>query len=250
MSLSTVKSSEVICRSMGLAPLGVPAGKDGVCALCGAVIHVGDLQAPLSLGQAFMDDLYLAARGSQITCGWCVPCMGKEGLMTTGYGAFSTSAEPMPFRKWGDIAKALLNPPEPPFVMVYATANNQHMSWRAVVNYSKDMFYVRVGLRDLKIRRNILVDAIQDCVLLGNALEDAKALKPGKKAAASVRKTLQHPFANLSPDLKDVDHATFRPNVYKVVSEIPELQAALDRLIALTLGESWALRFVLAIAAE
>ena len=152
-------SSELICRALKAKPAGVPAEKPGVCALCGAKIKIGDLCAPLKCGPGFMDDLDLAARGSQIICGWCVPHLEVEGLRASGYGAFSLQGT-LPFRKWENIASALASPPEPPFVLVQATANNQHMAWRAPVNWSREMFYVRVGLRDLKIRRKYLLEAV------------------------------------------------------------------------------------------
>ena len=236
---SSLKSSQVICQALGLEPGGVPAKKDGVCALCGAPVKTGQMQAPLSLGPGFVDDLYLAARGSHIICGWCTNVMGLEGLRATGYGVFSAEGV-RPFRKWGDIAKSLLDPPVVPFAMVYATANNQHMAWRAPVNDSQDLFYVRVGLRDLKIRRRVLFQSIEDCVLLGTALESGKMPNV-------VRKTLPHPFLCLSPDLKDVGHGIFNAKVFPLAASTPGLAEPLARLRSLTLGESWALRFVLAV---
>lgn len=166
---SPLTSSVVIMGAMGLAPDGVPAETPGVCALCGLPIAAGDMCAPLSLGSGFMDDLSMAARGSDKICGYCGPLLSADNLRKTGYGAFS-AAGVQPFRKWIDVATMLTNPPEPPFVLVYATANNQHMAWRAPVNLSRDLFYVRVGLRDLKIRRKTLLGAVEACRVLGHAL--------------------------------------------------------------------------------
>lgn len=249
MSTPLQKSSQIICRAVGFQPSGVEAVKEGVCAMCGAHIAVGDLQAPFSVSPGFVDDLYLAARGSQVICGWCVPCIGKDGLMETGKGVYSGS-ERLPFHKWADIAKALISPPAPPFVMAYATAKNQHMAWRSVVNYSQEQYYVRVGLRDLKIRRQALLGALDDCILLGNALQRYQQEKKPTQKKPPVAKTHPHPFFNLSPDLKAVDHATFKPSVFALVASEPELQPALDRLMNLTLGETWGLRFILAVAEE
>ena len=239
MNIRIPSSSEIICKALNLAPGGVAAELEGVCALCGATINRGELQAPLALGPAFMDDLYMAARGSQVICGWCTPCMTVDGLRISGYGTFGSDGF-KPFRKWADIAAAVTSPPEPPFVMSYATANNQHMAWRCPVNLSKELFYVRVGLRDLKIRRKFLLEAVDDCILLGETVEFSRGIKPDPS-----RKTLSHPFTALSNDLKNVDHGTIKQDVYRLAAGNSELKAALDRVMSLTLGESWALRFLL-----
>lgn len=239
MSERIPSSSEIICKALNMAPGGVPAEHGGVCALCGASINPGEFQAPLALGPAFMDDLSMAARGSQIICGWCVPCMSIEGLRLTRYGAFGADGF-KPLRKWADITAAVTSPPDPPFVMAYATANNQHMAWRCPVNLSKELFYVRVGLRDVKIRRKFLLQAVDDCILLGEAVEALRGKKPDPG-----RKTVSHPFAALSSDLKSVEHGMIKQDVYRLAAGNAEMKAALDRVMSLPLGETWALRFLL-----
>ena len=242
-------SSMVVTRARGLLPDGVPATKEGNCAFCGCEIRPGDPCVPFSAGGAFMDDLSLAARGSDMTCGYCVHSLSADGLRNTSHGAFSLDSGVLPFRKWADVTNALLEPPKPPFVMLYATANNQHMAWRAPVNYSRDLFYVRVGLRDLKIRRPRLIEAVRVCerVALATMRKDDVRRKDDPK-----RKTLLNPFATLSPDLKDVFHADLAAEMrrnstddYAHLLDDPRYQADLLFLKGLTLGETWALRFVL-----
>jgi len=235
-------SSTVIAAARGLEPDGIPSTKDGNCAYCGADIHVGDLQVPFAVGGGFMDDLSLADKGSDLTCGCCVHHISAEGLRETGYGVFSLDHGVMPFRKWVDVREALLNPPSGVFVMTYATANNQHMAWRAPVNYSTEMFYVRVGLRDLKIRRKKLLQAVDVCREV--------ALAMGRKEVEG--KTLPNPFDSLSPDLKDVNHAglTYATNIWRReafahLKDDEKYQSGIKFLQELTLGETWALRFVL-----
>jgi CRISPR type IV-associated protein Csf1 len=228
-----ITSSCVVATALGIHPDGVPADTACECALCGLHINQGDLAAPLTFSGSFMDDIYMAARGQGNICGYCTPLMSIDGLRMSGYGAFGADGA-KPFRKWADIASALMEPPEPPFVMVYATANNQHMAWRAPVNLSRDAYRVRVGLRDLLIRRAALRAAIEDCRLTGEAM--------GYKTEG--KKTLPHPFAMLSPDLKDVAHARFR-RITPEAAQLPGFMEAIARIRALTLGETWALRFVL-----
>lgn len=240
--MKKITSSVVIANALHIAPDGVPAKTAGCCALCGLEIEVGDLYSPLRLGDAFMDDVSMAARGSQLMCGYCPPLMTAETLRATGYGAFNAVSGLHPFRKWVDVADRLTNPPETPFVMVYATANNQHMAWRAPVNLSRDMFYVRVGLRDLKIRRQILIDAVEHCRIFGEALYPAT-----DNAPASTRKTLPNPFLQLTPDLKDGDHGKLNPRVFteEIAAAIDGYAERLAAIMSLTAGEVWALRFIL-----
>lgn len=237
-------SSMVVGMAQGMDPDGIPAKIAGHCAFCGAVIDPGDLVVPFSANAGFMDDLSLAARGSDMTCGYCVHHISAEGLRITSHGVFGVNSGVKPFRKWADVRAGLLAPPEGPFVMLYATANNQHMAWRAPVNYSRELFYVRVGLRDLKIRRQYLVEAVAVCERM------AVKLYGGKEGSAA-KKTLPNPFGGLSPDLKDIKHADlsraspFANSKYQHLSEDQNYMKDLNFMQGLTLGETWALRFVL-----
>jgi CRISPR type IV-associated protein Csf1 len=232
--MQNITSSVVVAKALGLAPDGAAAREACSCAMCGLAIEVGDLSAPLALGPSFMDDLSLANRGSQMMCGYCAQLVTVKNLMASGFGAFGKNARP--FRKWADIAASLIDPPEPPFVMVYATANNQHMAWRAPVNFSREAYRVRVGLRDVLIRRDVLRRAVEQCRVLGEALGYSVA---GKK-------TLPHPFAMLTNDLKSVEHGRLRRlDKARMEAAGPHAAEALKFVRELTLGETWALRFVL-----
>lgn len=234
-----LSSSVIVARAWGKTPDGVPAPHAGRCAFCGLEIAEGDPYVPFEAGSYFMDDLTLAARGSGMTCGHCVHLLSAQGLRDSGHGIFSETDGALPFRKWADIARALREPPRPPFVAVYATANNQHMAWRAPINFSRDLFYVRVGLRDLKIRRPVLLAAVDACMRVGEFM--------GIPATA---KSLSHPFIHLSNDLKDHAHSLLRrkgpndtsPTLEEAAQALPR---ELELIGGLTLGETWALRFLL-----
>lgn len=225
-------SSQIITQALGLAPEGVASKEEGCCAYCGATILPGDLCAPATFGPAFMDDLSLACRGSTLICGHCAPLLSASALMATSHGVFSSQGV-RPFRKWADVSESLRNPPEPPFVMVYATANNQHMAWRARVNLSRDLFYVRVGLRDLRIRRKTLLDAI-----------DASGRIAAYLGIEATAKSLPNPFATLSSDLKE-DHGALRIKADQMVGIQAHCIDDMRLLRDLSLGESWGLRFLL-----
>lgn len=238
-------SSEVILRALGREPMGAPSEKAGRCALCGKGIEKNDLANPLSLTSAFVDDLFMAARGSDMVCGCCAPFLTAEGLRESGYGAYSLKDGFVPFRKWGDIASVLTNPPSTPFVLIRATANNQHMAWRAPVNYNQDVFYVRVGLRDLKIRHAALLQAVEDAVALGEAINAHFVAKNPNLKTSATKKTLPNPFISMDPDIKSVEHGQIHRITYIVTANDTALKERLDRLLGITIGESWALRFLL-----
>jgi CRISPR type IV-associated protein Csf1 len=228
-----LSSSVVIGQALKLSPEGSPAKFKHECAMCGLEIEPGDSCSPLFLGSSFMDDVYMANRGSHKVCGWCARLLQIDGLRQSGFGAFGANGA-FPFRKWADIAWNIQEPPEPPFVMVYATANNQHMGWRSPVNFSRDAFRVRVGLRDVLIRRKKLQEVIPACIALGKAC-----------GYPTGGKTLPNPFAFLSSDLKEPEHGRLR-RMNKALEEGGEtMREALDAVRGLTLGETWALRFIL-----
>ena len=130
-------SSVVVARALRLQPEGERSPEAATCAFCGLHIGHGDARAPFSAGASFTDDSSLAARGSTWICGHCAALTTQEGLRQSGHGVFS-DAGMRPFRKWADISAALIDPPQGPFVMVHATRNNQHMAWRAPVNFSRE----------------------------------------------------------------------------------------------------------------
>lgn len=241
-------SSYIVRVSLGLSPVGTPAISACQCCMCGAHIAASQLANKAAFSSGFTDDLSLVKRGkNQVVCGDCQALCTVEGLRNSGFGAFSVQGY-LPFRKWADVAFALLNPPPAPFVMCYATAKSQHMAWRAPVNQSPDLFRVRVGLQDLQIRRQRLLEAPAVCQRVAEAIEGHKSSKP-KKASLSVKKTLPNPFLMLAPDLKDPMQGRLNPHVLTLeCAESPpyeKFHEDMQFLRTLSKGEVWALRFIL-----
>ena len=58
----------------------------------------------------------------------------------------------LPMRQLAHKKWILLHPPEPPFVILQSDAPLAHMLWRTPVTISKDLWYVRVGKRQLIVR--------------------------------------------------------------------------------------------------
>lgn len=231
--MQTVTSSTVVTRALGMAPDGIACKQEGDCAYCGLHINPGDLYIPFAPGPSFMDTSSLAAKGSELTCGHCAVLLSASGLLAGGYGVFHEKGV-MPFRKWKDVRAALIDPPAGPFVLCYATAKNQHMAWRATVNYSRDLFYVRVGLRDLKIRRLPLLHALTTAERMGRQI----GREPTVTKSGEIR-SLPTPFNGLSPDLKDVGAGMLDSKVWTQCA-----RQDIDEILSLTTGELWAMRFL------
>ena len=234
-------SSEIVARALEYVPEGIPAPHSGRCAYCGRPIGAGEAYVPFAPGPAFMDDLSLAAKGSDMTCIWCQTLLDATGLRASGFGAFSLAQGAIPFRKLKEIAAVLEEPPTPPFVLVFATNKNQHMAWRAPVNLSRDLFYVRVGFFDLKIRRPALLAAWDASIRLGEAM----GINPTEK-------TLPHPFIpvdfKLLYKMQDprLAYLRFKGSNGITFREAAALLPMEARIInSMTRGEIWGLRFLL-----
>lgn len=221
-------SSTIISVALGIKPDGGTATQSDNCVYCGLHIGIGDFYTPFAPGPAFTDAQSLANKGGSMTCGHCTVLLTNENLRATGYGVFSAQGA-WPFRKWAAVSKAIETPPEGPFVMTYATANNQHMAWRSPVNYSRDLFYVRVGLRDLKIRRPKLLAAIETSQRMGAAI--------GRQPTDV---SLSHAFIDLSSDLKNSAAGGLHPKVFGNCDP-----SDIQEIMSLTTGELWAMRFLL-----
>jgi len=249
--------SQIVVEALGWLPDGVPSKAHCTCVCCGVHISPGDLWAPISFKRGFVDTSSFAAPGSIDMCGWCAVVTGVEGLQRSARGIFS-AAGVTPFGVWLAMKAALLDPPEPPFVALYATKNNQHMAWRAPISFNRDLFYVRLGEDSLLIRRPILLEALEASSRLRVALDEyfqKKKTSSGSKSspagdalklrAKSARRVVPHVFLRLSSDIKDADHGVINPALYKLDGIRDGKMGDDIRLLeTLTLGELWALTFV------
>lgn len=228
-----ITSSEVVLKALGLESDGIPAKVAGDCTFCGKHIAKGELCVTPDFGPSFMDAVSLASRGSGMVCGDCAVLVTGEGLLATGYGVFHAGGV-NPFRKWADIRAFLENPPVAPFVALYSTAKNQHMAWRAVVNHSRELLYIRVGLRDLCIRRQFVLRAL--------GIVEKMGLQVGReptKTREGLTKSYPTPFIALSSDLKEVLSGALTPTAVENCSK-----EDIETMHRLNVGELWALRFL------
>lgn len=124
--------------------------RDSYCAITGLPILKNTKVFPLDLGKNFNDqwscfDLTLPYVRSDVAF-----CMTATAI-NKGFSSVISLSGVSKISKLNDFAKALVNPPEPPFSMCYGNAKQQHLLWRTPVNYSQEFFDVRVGKRVLSI---------------------------------------------------------------------------------------------------
>ena len=237
-----ISSSWIVGQALGIAPEGMTAKTACRCAYCGIGIEAGDICSPFSPSDGFMDTHSLAGKGSAYVCGYCAQLVTDAGLKKTGYGVFSAEGV-RDFRDTENVAKSLINPPDSPFCMLYSGSKNPvHMAWRAPVNFSKDMYYVRVAQRDLKIRRKTLIKAVDVCQEVASVF----GITPGPKRAAN-------PFAELTYKLNSPEHGKLRFTPYsqptknepRMADKLQIVKKEIQFLQQLTLGETWGLGFLL-----
>lgn len=244
--------SDIAIAGAGLRPAGVTWNVATRCACCGKPIAPGDLASPTSFGPSFTDDLSLAAH-SGVLCGACEPLMRVDVMRFFARVVVTREAV---FPIGTDIHRAwfLLTPPEPPFVAVVATTQLQHLVWRTPVTVSRDLLVVRLGQQLLRIRRQVMLDALGWCQEVMEAYEahlqagaapdsqsGAKKAKAGRgrpaKTVVPKAAAARHPFMSLDRNMDDPRHGVIRPEI----AAMPAARAALDRLTHLTPGEMWAL---------
>lgn len=246
-----ISPSDLVMRAAGRTPpRGEPAGKSGYCAMCGKPHTENDLVFPFEPEASFTDHNSLSDPTSSVICGSCVGVWSGEFTQTYSKSVICEEGV-FPSAKNNHIAYWLLNPPNPPFIMMLSDQKRQHLVWRTPVNYSNKVYQVRFGSKLLTIRLNRLKQAVESCRLL------SEAASVGRKGAA-----LKSPFLSMARELDDLKHGRINPNVLKAVRleeesaqlektmteielrQLP-LRQALEDLNTITPGEMWALTALL-----
>lgn len=212
--------TQLAVEALGLTATGVPSTRESSCCMCSAPIHKGDLYVHPDFGKGFMDATSLASRSGAV-CGFCATSKQIAVLRNMQKAVFSKDGA-FPLAKDVHRAWFLLTPPEPPFVAVISDAMTQHLVWRTPVSWSKDVFVVRLGQQLLKIRRPMLIKAVESAAdFMANDEKNSKSKNP-----------MKHPFATLSRELDGLSHGAIRP---EFIGRVPDI------LLKLTPGELWAM---------
>lgn len=234
--------SDIAIEGARLQPDGVPwTGPATKCACCGKPVLPGDIAVRDKdrFGQSFMDGPSLAAKGSGAVCGACSaimnakPLIKLQSVVVCKDGAYSIGKDVN--RAW-----FLLTPPEPPWVAVVSDTTQAHLIWRTPVTVDNELMIVRLGARLLRIRRQRLWQAIEDCQVAANALIVQREAS-GKRSASDAVGDLRHPFVALGREFDRPGQGILRPDFVKAASCSEDLAAVMRRLNDLSPGELWAL---------
>lgn len=228
-------TSEIAAQALRQLPQGTPhVGAATCCAMCGREILPGDLSAKFKPSQTFTDWLNLSP--SEHLCGWC-EVTTVQANMRPLQRAVVTPEGVYPIGKDDNRAWFLLTPPEPPYSVVVSNRSATatfHLHWRTPVTLSNNLVLVRVDDQVLRIRRQLLLEALDVCqevATLMHAHRAATMKNPGNAVA-------RHPFSSLDRSLADARHGRIREDARTAAAGRPELLRVLENLAQ---GELWAL---------
>lgn len=237
-----ISPSRLAIEAAGFRPTGLPAKSAGRCQMCGHTYVAGDLIVDAELPDTFTNWGELASAGSPHICGHCAAVCQAPWLQAW-MNAVICEKGVFKFSSNADIAYWLLNPPEGPFVMTRGDQQKQHLVWRTPVNYSRDVYQVRIGEKMVTIRRAQLIEARDAAIILSeriNASREEKP-KPGRKPATDFTNPFTRPFR----EMDNVSAGRFRQEALNLAGEDSVSAAMLDTLRGCTPGEIWALTAVL-----
>ena len=225
-------ASELYCRQAGLRPVGMDAEAQTTCVFCGATIAQGEPCSHFRPDDGFTNgpDLCARDRSRDILCGYCVHLKNAE-LMTKTQNVCITAHDLVPMSKLEHKKWLLLNPPDPPFVVVQSDTKRAHLIWRTPVTVSKELWYVRLGRRQLMVRMPLIREAVQRFSAIAARFADAQ---PAQKKQQ--RYPLRSPFTSLGYGLDEMDFWRLRSDVEPYLSK-----EDVDLIYKLRPGEYWAL---------
>lgn len=130
-------------------PVGILPTKDNQCYLCGKEITEGFPRKTV-IKPTFTDSPLARSPRSQTVCRECTFCLSNKPLRM--YSILATSNQlKHPIR--GEWRNTLLNPPEPPFVLVLATSGQKWLHFKGRVNFKQDDYWIL--LEEMPIQVNI-----------------------------------------------------------------------------------------------
>jgi len=239
-------AAELYLLAESRPPVGTPAPSDGVCAACGRPIERGELVVPVSdvaNPGSFTKWAYMARPGSPWACGHCAATRGAEYQSGSSKAkSFACAAGVYPLHRGVDLARFVLNPPDPPYAAVFSTRQQQSMVFRTPLNWSREVIVLRFDDELVDIRVARVRDAAtawrEIDALCAEKYGDAPAIKLGKSGIGVLSMTLVAPeVGKLQAPVIERMHAMGRADL-------------LDAIVGLTPGETWALACVVQLPAD
>ena len=230
-SFELVSPSAVYCRAAGVAPQTERTyAVDTTCAMCGTAIPAGTpCNAARGRFDASFNNKLDLVEGARAICGHCMALWSKDWLQKYSK-TYACSDGVYKLASNLDQALFIAAPPRAPYVAILSSTQQQHLIWRAPVNYGREQLLLRVGDEILRIRRLLLLD---------------RAL-PAWRALAAMMK--EQAMAGTMPGPIDRELARFAMG--RIRDDVAERAVALglgahvDLLNSLSLGEWWALGVV------
>lgn len=218
------------------------------CCFCGHAFAPGEKAHvnPLIDSQKFNDSHSMAGPGGGLVCDACAVVLPDQDFMLTYQKAYATLDGIFPLRKNRDIAHFLVQPPQPPFVVVWGLATQQHLFWRTPVALSNAIFPVRIGPTVGLIRREAVLSAwrighetYQRAIAFHEASRPPDA-GPKKAKRGPAKTALSHPYLRLDRTLSSTLHGVLKPVVQRYLHAGP-IKPGEQVLGELNAVEAWAL---------
>ena len=226
---------ELACE-VGKLPLppAVVSDVDQVCALTGTLVPAGvEGLVPWQAGVTFRDQYDIVDRQSSYVAQHTAAILERPYMQKYSKSVISPDGW-FKFATTHDVAWFLLNPPTPPFVMIFGIAKMEHLLWRTPLSLSRELFFVRLGHRLLRINhaRLLAIHATQaSCVDAVNDWCEAEQRKPINAPFLPIGRELNIATSGMvHPALLDAAEAGIQPAA-DYIAQFRELSS----------GELWAL---------
>lgn len=236
--MTFASSSALYCAAAKVAPEAQgTVASDSYCAMCGARLLAGTAANPITkhtFDSAFNNRADLRARSGQYVCGECQALWCKDWMQRYSK-TFATRDNVYKFASNDQQAAFLLNPPEPPFVAIFSTKQQQHMIWRTPLSLSRQLYTVRVDNFVLLIRHAVLMEAWRAYRYAEEVMASTPLARTGRK--------LKPPAALFSRELARHNMGTLRDDVQALLRQTGDAWV-IETLHNLSLGEWWALNVI------
>lgn len=234
-----MRSYENACQlacDVGQLPLppAIASETDEICALTGETVPAGvEELVPWKAGSTFRDQYDIVDRTSAYVAQQTAAILERPYMQKYSKSVISPDGW-FKFATTHNVAWFLLNPPTPPFVMIFGFAKMEHLLWRTPLSLSREVFFIRLGQRLLRVRHAELMAIHQahvECVDAVNTWCEAQDLAP-----------INAPFLPIGRELNIATSGMLHPRVYDAATAgVVAAQDYAERFRQLSSGELWSL---------